>query len=335
MNCRKVREHLSEYIDESLKATTKALVEEHLSACKDCRQEVVSLRMLIKDLGSMETVAPPKDFLGQLHKRMERRSWFSKILYTLSIPMRVKLPMKFAGAVVVAVLAFTIFQSQKDQYGTKMAPLVQEPTQSDSSPHKMAKAPLGTGVQEEVYSTGVVREKAKPKPQAVQAVAQKDEARRLPDNAVKKVAHVETKAYHPSRKGAPIELSLVIEREQPTDIFGATSEMETPQARETKMRRTLTMGEAVPTTQLERDKSIDHLLPQLREVIERAGGELISVEYEEGTHIPESVHVEIPARQIGIFQKDLQALGELHGLPISPTGEDKEILPIQIRLLTP
>jgi hypothetical protein len=95
------------------------------------------------------------------------------------------------------------------------------------------------------------------------------------------------------------------------------------------------MGEAVPTTQLERDKSIDDLLQELREIIERAGGEVVSVEYEEGTHIPESVHVEIPAKQISIFQNDLQALGELHGAPIGPTGEDEGVLPIRIRLLTP
>jgi hypothetical protein len=335
MNCGKVKEHLSEYIDESLEAATKALVEEHLSACKDCQQEVASLRMLINDLGSMETVVPPKDFLDQLHKRMERRSWFSKILYTLSIPMRAKLPMKFAGAVVVVVLAFTIFLIQKEQYGTKMTPLMQEPIQSESSPRKMAKAPLETGVQEEANSTGVVREKAKPKPQVVPVFAQRDEAKHLEDSGVKKIAPVETRADHTSRKGTPIELSLVIERVQPTDSLRVTSDMEASQARETKVKRTLTAVQAVPTPHVERDRGIEQLLPRLTEIVERAGGKVVSVEYAGETHTPEFVHVEVPAKQISIFQNDLQALGELHGLTIGPTGEDEEVFPIRIRLLTP
>jgi len=427
MNCGKVREHLSEYMDESLEATTKASVEEHLSACKDCQKEVASLRMLINDLDSMETVAPPKDFLEQLHKRMERRSRFSRILDTLSVPMRVKLPVKFAGAVVVAILAFTIFQVQKDQYGKKMTPLMQEPVPSESSPLRMAKSPLVNGTQEEVLDTETVREKAKQQPQAVrvaakgdeakrlpdngakevasgetmsgpspqegdpielsqkrmatpmqepirsqisppkmakapletgvqgeadnagvvkewmkpisqavQQVAQKDEAINLPDNVMKKIAHVGTKADQPLRKGVPIELSLVIERVQSTQAFEVTSAMEAPhRAQETKVGRTLTVREVAPTTQPEREKSIEQILPRLREVIERTGGELVSVEYEEGTHIPESVYVEIPAEEIGKFQIDLQELGELHGALIDPMGEAELIMPIRIDLLTP
>ena len=427
MDCSHVREHLSDYIDESLETKTKALVEGHLSACKDCREEVASLRMLIDDLGSMEAVAPPKDFLNQFHKRMERRSRFSKILDTLSIPMQVKLPMKLAGAVVMAVLVFAIYQIQEDEYGTKIVPIVQEPTESESSPPRMAKAPLANGTQEEVLDTEIVREKAKPKsqtvqviaeeteakrltengvkdfaqvetradhasregtpielssrkvatsvqestqskssppglakasletgmqgeadntgvvkewmkpkPQAVQQVAEKDEAISLPDNAVKRITHMGTKADHPLRKGGLIELSLVIDRVQSHRAFESTSDMEASRrAQETEMKKTLTTGEVVPTIQLEREKSIEHLLPRLREVIENVGGEVVSVEYEEETHIPDSVLVEIPAEQVGIFQNNLQALGELHGAPISPTGEDEEIIPIRIKLLTP
>ncbi len=207
MNCVKVREYLSEYIDESLEATTKALVEEHLSTCEDCQKEVASLRMLIDDLGSMETVSPPKDFLDQLHKRIERRSWFSKTLDILSTPTRVKLPMKLAGALVMAVLVFTIFQMQEDQYGTKIVPIVQEPTHPEPSSPKMAKTPLRTGVQEEADSSRTIKEKAKPMPQAAQAVAQKDEENRLLNNAVKEIAQVETKTDYSSREGGAIELS--------------------------------------------------------------------------------------------------------------------------------
>ena len=89
MNCDDVKELLSEYVDETLDAKPKALVEKHLSTCKGCQQEVVSLRALISDLGSMESIAPPKDFLDQFHKRMEQCSWFSRVFRNLLSSLQV------------------------------------------------------------------------------------------------------------------------------------------------------------------------------------------------------------------------------------------------------
>jgi hypothetical protein len=203
---------------------------------------------------------------------------------------------------------------------TKTAPLMQEAAQSESS-----KAPLESVIQEEADNTTVVWEREKQKSQAVQVAAEGPEAERFQEKDVKKIFHVESKASGSSRKGTPIEVSLVIRREQQPDIIGAASDTETPQVQETKIRERL----------MEREQSIDHLLPRLREVIERAGGEVVSVEYEEGTHIPQSVRVEIPAEKIDMLQNDLKELGELHGSLSGPTGEVMEILPIRIRLLTP
>jgi hypothetical protein len=110
--------------------------------------------------------------------------------------------------------------------------------------------------------------------------------------------------------------------------------MEIPQAQEMKVKRTLTMGESISADQQEGDETMNQLPPRLREVIKRAGGEVVSVEYEEGTHILKFINVEIPSEQIGMFKNDLQTLGELHGTPISSIGEE-EVFPIRIRLLTP
>jgi len=371
MNCRKIREHLSEYIDESLEEKTKAFVEEHLSACKDCRQEVASLRTLINDLGSMEPVAPPKDFLDQFHKRMEQRSWFLRALRNLLSSLQVKLPMKFAGAAIMAILVFAIIQVQQDDYGTKMAPLSREKKVVEKGdrgglksvpeeeayntqlaqravkaepPPKMAEAPGGYEKDVTVAPGGVAHdqddkvrlaqetEKAKSKPSATrydEMIVEKDETENLVGDGLKEGTYQGISMESAREKRAPIELSFVMKKVKSTEVFRTTSDTEAPQAQETKMRRTLT----VPTTQLERDRNIDDLLPKLREIIERAGGEVVSVEYEEGTHIPESVHVEIPAKQFDAFHNDLKDLGDLQAMPISLVGEEKEILPIRIRLL--
>ena len=106
MDCSKIKERLSEYMDEVLDAETKAVVDKHLSTCKNCQEELASLKALVSELGSMEPVESPKDFLDQLHERMEKRSRLSRILRTLFVPMRIKIPLEFAGAVAVAILVF-------------------------------------------------------------------------------------------------------------------------------------------------------------------------------------------------------------------------------------
>jgi anti-sigma factor RsiW len=123
MDCEEIRERLSAYVDDDLDRASKAVVEEHLASCKACQQEVASLKALVRELGALESVEPPKDFLNQLNERIEARSWFPKILRTLFKPMRVKIPLEFAGVVAVAILVFVVLHTQKEELGLKQAPV--------------------------------------------------------------------------------------------------------------------------------------------------------------------------------------------------------------------
>jgi predicted anti-sigma-YlaC factor YlaD len=51
MECAKIKDLLSEYIDGTLDAQPKALIDEHLLACPKCNEELASLKTLIRELG--------------------------------------------------------------------------------------------------------------------------------------------------------------------------------------------------------------------------------------------------------------------------------------------
>ncbi len=70
MECAEIKQHLSGYLDGVLDAQTIAIVDEHLSACKGCKQELESLHSLVKELGAMGPVKAPDDFLEKFHERL-------------------------------------------------------------------------------------------------------------------------------------------------------------------------------------------------------------------------------------------------------------------------
>ena len=112
-DCSEIRTLLSEYLDDALDAKAKALTDEHLRSCPACREELDSLKALVKDLGSIESVRAPADFLDQLHKRMERPSRLSTLRDWLFYPLRVKIPLQLAGAAVMAFIIFSILPLQQ------------------------------------------------------------------------------------------------------------------------------------------------------------------------------------------------------------------------------
>ncbi|MBE9571865.1 MAG: zf-HC2 domain-containing protein, partial [Proteobacteria bacterium] len=115
MECAKIKDLLSEYIDGTLDAQTKALIDEHLLACPKCNEELASLKTLIRELGSVESFKAPDDFLEKLHERLEPRVSFRKIMRILFVPGRIKIPLEFATATVMAVLIFSILYIQQPE----------------------------------------------------------------------------------------------------------------------------------------------------------------------------------------------------------------------------
>ncbi len=57
MECLKIRELLSDYMDGILDEEVKVKVEEHLLTCKGCKEELASLKALIEELNSLDSVS--------------------------------------------------------------------------------------------------------------------------------------------------------------------------------------------------------------------------------------------------------------------------------------
>jgi hypothetical protein len=116
MDCTRAKSLLSEHADGLLDKETCAAVEEHLSSCAECRKEAKALQSLIQDLRSLPSVAPPTDFLRQLHKRMEQPSRFRRVLEKIFFPVKFKIPLQLAGAVLAALLVFSVYTVQQEEH---------------------------------------------------------------------------------------------------------------------------------------------------------------------------------------------------------------------------
>lgn len=109
MNCSGAKELFSEYIDGALDDATVTSLEDHLRECGDCSAEVDDLRAFRLALGSLPRVAAPPNFLKSVHERIERKSPFRRLASRLFFPLRVKVPLEFAGLAAAALLVVALY----------------------------------------------------------------------------------------------------------------------------------------------------------------------------------------------------------------------------------
>ncbi|MBI2447119.1 MAG: zf-HC2 domain-containing protein, partial [Candidatus Omnitrophica bacterium] len=126
MECDKVKGFLSEYIDGVLDAQVKKLIDEHLPACKSCSEELASLNACIKELGVLKGVEAPGNFLEKVHERIERKAGFSKIIQTLFIPVRIKVPLEIAAVAAMVILTINLMESERKTTYMPAKPKIEE-----------------------------------------------------------------------------------------------------------------------------------------------------------------------------------------------------------------
>lgn len=317
MECAIIKELLSAYIDDALDARTKTQIEEHLLVCKACSEELASLRTLVKELGSLEPVEPPENFLDQLHERMEPRFQLGKIFRMLFVPMRIKIPLEFATVAVVTVLVFSIWKSRLPHMefthvseDAPRAPSIQEKTERPAQPALI----------EETY-------KAQPS-----------------------FGEVTTEELLEERQ--IIELALVLKPDIPGKACAPNGVMEPSPALQEKAKaiakkrtfmvspsRTKGDREAVPhvsmkTGELKDEKGDSDMLSTVKHIIAGAEGNIISIKYEEQTGRLQSVHAEIPAQRYELFAEKLAEAAPLQSPPPTISDRDQKIIQLRIRFVT-
>lgn len=109
MECDRVKKLLSEYIDKTVDKSTGMFIEGHLKGCRDCNYEYMSLKAMVKELGSMGSLQAPKDLLGKIHERIEANPSEGRAGSFPFFPSWSRIPMELLAMGLTAVLIFIIF----------------------------------------------------------------------------------------------------------------------------------------------------------------------------------------------------------------------------------
>jgi len=141
MECARIKERLSEFIDGTLDAQTRVLVENHVSTCSDCKAELASLSALVEELGALEKVQAPADFLEKIHEKMEPRAGFYRIMRKLFVPFHIKIPLELAAAATMAILVVTVLNIQQVRKEATHIPEVANFERFDREPEAGHEAP--------------------------------------------------------------------------------------------------------------------------------------------------------------------------------------------------
>jgi hypothetical protein len=295
-DCSEIRNLLSEYLDDALDAKAKALADEHLRTCPACREELDSLKSLVKGIGSLESVKAPADFLDRLHQRMERPSKISQMREWLFYPLRVKIPLQLAGAAVIALILFSILPLQ--QSSLKLHSKTEQEKKAEDTAY-YANESRGAG-----GAAAPVQKAVTPEPAKVTR-----------EVALNLKRQVRTKAATAEPSAAQSPASPAVQEMQRQKLAARAP------AKEDKKEEAL-------------EKESESVL-SITKAIEAAKGKALSVEYHRQTGRPEFVHAEIPAGQLPIFYAKLRELGDLQVSPETGTEKDSDTVQITIRIVGP
>jgi hypothetical protein len=293
-------------LDDALDAKAKALADEHLRSCPACREELDSLKALVKDLGSIESVRAPADFLDQLHKRMERPSRVSTLREWLFYPLRVKIPLQLAGAAVMAFIIFSILSLQQPSVRQHSKP--EQETKAGGRAYYMDES-------KEMKSDG--RSEARvPKTAPVGLARDKDAGK----PATRPEALVQ-KATIPESAKETREIALNFKRQ--VRAKAATAEPFPAQA------------PAAPAQEDKKEEALEkepESILSITKAIQAAKGKALSVDYNPQTGLPEVIHAEMPAGELPTFYERLRELGDLRISPQTGAEKDSGVVQIKIRI---
>lgn len=298
MECDEIKELLSDYVDDLLDAEPRAIVDQHLLTCTRCQEELDSLRALVRELAAMKPVEPPKDFLNQLHMRLEKPSKLSRILHALFVPMRVKVPIELAAAAVMVMLVSSLVLTQKQRY-------------------KMPEAPVA--FKQDKISGKIVSDKG--------TGAKKNEAVKFRP-ALRSAPGEQTKTG-----SKPLELALLIRTEAAQKPPAPSAAKEAAPGRRAEGTRSLAAGGVVQSDERARFKETEGTIIKVKELIGQAQGKVLSTGYEKETQGVNIIDAEIPSEKLHQFYDGLRDLGDLKLPAKIQAKQEKEMIQVRISLI--
>jgi hypothetical protein len=339
MDCAAILDLLSEYIDGTLDVQTRTAIEKHIAICENCRQELASLRAIVDELGVLDPVKPPADFLEKIHERLETRSGFNKILRKLFLPFHIKIPLELAAAATVTILVVLVLNIQKPEI-------------------QMMKMPLGTTSQSmgEKPKADRIKPEAKKQAEPPATVIEEAPAKLSDSEPVMLTRRSEIKTATPliqreskpsssfmakaeskqaAGKGHPIELTLVLKTGviggafKPGIAMQAAPLLESHESTVEKERAHTDSFERKIDVR-EKDRSAD-LLARIKHIIDHAQGKVLAIEYDGQAEQLQSIDAEIPSQSYESFCTQLTGLATFQNPP--PDLADKDLEIIRVRIL--
>lgn len=123
MECNRIQEKLSEYIEGPIPLDEKMLVEEHLKSCEKCREALSELKKTIGHIKNQEEIEPPswltQKVMAKIRAEAEpKKGLFEKLFY----PLHIKLPVGAVATIAIAVTTIYIFKAIQPEIKLAKAP---------------------------------------------------------------------------------------------------------------------------------------------------------------------------------------------------------------------
>ncbi|MFH1974494.1 MAG: zf-HC2 domain-containing protein [Pseudomonadota bacterium] len=330
MNCSRIKELFSESIDGRLDKEQEALVKEHLLLCGDCRYEFESMKAVVREMGSLDTIKAPDDFLVSLHGRIKSDSWFQKIKAFLFIPARIRIPVELATLATAVVIAFFIFHIVPPIIPPKTPLKTPSKSQMGLKDEKPAggiqsneNAPAGSGMKSS--ETKGISDKSAPAPQNKQNHYDREPLSIPPSERPAVQALRAAEADHipmpgktggfpaPAKINEPLQMVLVLK-----PVFEKEPVTE-------KRKDDTDLYQKKPAFSYQ-----EGLLFNIKEHIKSAGGSILKTDINKETGQPEYLLIEISGQD---YQKLVEKLGESGKIQTPPAGDvSQSKQPIQVRL---
>ena len=124
MNCEEVQARLSDYLEETLDATSAKQIESHLTSCRLCRAEADSLASCIQHVSQLPMVDPPIGFAQRVMSHIGELEKQPRFWERLLLPLRIKIPIHATTVVLIGILALYLFE--REEPGKNLLPMSEQ-----------------------------------------------------------------------------------------------------------------------------------------------------------------------------------------------------------------
>ncbi|MBI5576513.1 MAG: zf-HC2 domain-containing protein [Deltaproteobacteria bacterium] len=113
MECERIQDLLSDYLDGSISESGHADVSAHLRKCRICAETAGGLESTIRMLKAMPSMKAPPELAERIRRETERPAPSKSLLKKLFFPAHVKIPIEAAAAILIFLLVYGIQRTEQ------------------------------------------------------------------------------------------------------------------------------------------------------------------------------------------------------------------------------